>query len=137
MIIRPATQSDDLVAIWREVYEADHAPLLPKDLAGQFEPRGEAFVAVDDNVIVGFSYVAGDWLDELWVAKAWQGRGVGTALIRHAEDLMRSRGITEASLSVLKVNAKAIALYRRLGWHETKSFVAPNGQPYLKLTRQI
>jgi ribosomal protein S18 acetylase RimI-like enzyme len=113
LIIRPATQNDDLIAIWREVYEAHHVPLLPIGVHVPFEPRGEAYTAELDGYAAGFFYVDTDWLDELWVRNALQGRGMGTALIQFAETLMRDRGIPEASLSVLHNNARAIALYRR------------------------
>jgi ribosomal protein S18 acetylase RimI-like enzyme len=119
--IRPAIPSDDLVAIWREVYRADYVALLPAGVDLLFEPRGEAWVAEVDGA-AGFAYVDGEWLDELWVRKPFQRRGVGTALVRHAETLMRGAGINRARLSVLQANARAIALYRRLGWTEGHAF---------------
>ena len=138
MIIRRATQNDDLVGIWREVYEADHIPLLPPGVHAPFEPRGEPHVAEVGAAAVGFCYVDNDWLDELWVGKRWQNRGIGTALIRHAEMLMRSRGILQGSLSVLASNSRAIALYRRLGWSEVRRFVSSrNGQIYLRMAKLL
>ena len=122
MKIRPAIPSDDLVAIWREVYQADYVALLPAGVDLLFEPHGEAWVAEADGAAAGFAYVDGEWLDELWVLKRFQGRGVGTALVRHAETLMREAGVARARLSVLQANARAIALYRRLGWTESRAF---------------
>jgi ribosomal protein S18 acetylase RimI-like enzyme len=120
--IRPAIPSDDLVAIWEEVYRGDYVALLPAGVDLLFEPRGEAWVAEADGAAAGFAYVDGEWLDELWVRKPFQGRGVGTALVRHAETLMRDAGVARARLSVLQANARAIALYRRLGWTEDHAF---------------
>ena len=120
--IRPAIPSDDLLAIWREVYRADYVALLPSGVDLLFEPRGEAWVAEADGVAAGFSYVDGEWLDELWVRKPFQGRGIGSALVRHAETLIREAGNARARLSVLQANARAIALYRRLGWAESRAF---------------
>jgi hypothetical protein len=37
--IRPAIDSDDLRAIWREVYGIDYRPLLPTSVDLPFEPR--------------------------------------------------------------------------------------------------
>ena len=118
--IRPATPSDDLVAIWREVYRADYVALLPAGVDLLFEPRGEAWVAEADGAVAGFAYVDGEWLDELWVRKPFQGRGIGTALVRHAETLMREAGVARARLSVLQANTRAIALYRRLGFTDLR-----------------
>jgi ribosomal protein S18 acetylase RimI-like enzyme len=138
LIVRPATKDDDLVAIWREVYEADHVPLLPQGVHAPFEPQGDAYVAEMGGAAIGFSYVDGDWLDELWVGKAWQGRGIGTKLIGHAEEVMRGKGVTEASLSVMRANVRTVSLYRRLGWSELRQFVSKsNGQTYLRLIKNL
>jgi ribosomal protein S18 acetylase RimI-like enzyme len=120
--IRPAIPSDDLVAIWREVYRADYVALLPAGVDVLFEPRGEAWVAEADGAAAGFAYVDGEWLDELWVRKPFQRRGIGAALVRRAETIMREAGIAHARLSVLQANVRAIALYRRLGWTESHAF---------------
>jgi [ribosomal protein S18]-alanine N-acetyltransferase len=137
-IIRPAISGDDLVAIWREAYETDHAPLLPKCVHAPFEPRGEAYVAESGSSAFGFCYVDNEWLDEVWVAKAWQGRGVGTSLIRFAETSMSARGITDAALTVWQPNVRAIALYRQLGWRDLRSFVSKtNGEFYLRMAKKL
>ena len=122
MKIRPAIPSDDLVAIWREVYRDDYVALLPAGVDLLFEPRGEAWVAEADGAAAGFAYVDSEWLDELWVRKPFQRRGVGTVLVRHAETIMREAGVARARLSVLQANTRAIALYRRLGWTEDHAF---------------
>ncbi len=45
-----------------------------------------------------------------------RGRGVGTALLTAAEDLARARGCCKLTLEVLEGNARARALYARLGY---------------------
>ncbi|MFE9624233.1 GNAT family N-acetyltransferase [Streptomyces sp. NPDC006527] len=52
----------------------------------------------------------GVWPQEL------RSRGIGTALVRAAENLARERGITVAGLGVAKDNPRAAALYARLGY---------------------
>jgi ribosomal protein S18 acetylase RimI-like enzyme len=79
-------------------------------------------VAEVEGVVAGFVYVDVEWLDELWVTRPFQGRGIGTALVGHAEGRMRTAGVACGRLSVLQVNTRAIALYRRLGWVETRPF---------------
>ncbi len=73
------------------------------------EPCG--FVAIyDRDEAVVFS--------ELVILPAFQGRGIGTALLREQIERARERGVP-VSLSVLHENHRAAALYRRLGFHET------------------
>lgn len=62
------------------------------------EPRGHAFVA------------------ELFVRDEARGIGVGKALMRHAEDLAAARGSRRLLVAVLVGNARAEALYARLGF---------------------
>jgi ribosomal protein S18 acetylase RimI-like enzyme len=45
-------------------------------------------------------------------------RGVGTALIAHAEDLARQRGVAMLTLNVFIQNRRARDLYARLGFQE-------------------
>ena len=46
-------------------------------------------------------------------------RGIGRAIIAHAEDLARQRGLTQLGLGVNYTNERAAALYQRLGFAET------------------
>jgi GNAT superfamily N-acetyltransferase len=122
MKIRPTTHTDDTISIWREIYRSDYVGLLPDGVDLPFEPRGECVVAEIDGAIAGFAYIDLDWLDELWVRKQFQCRGVGTALVNHAEAKMRKAGFTCGYLSVLRANIRAVALYNRLGWRTEKAF---------------
>ncbi|ACA16071.1 GCN5-related N-acetyltransferase [Methylobacterium sp. 4-46] len=49
------------------------------------------------------------------VADAWQGRGVGAALMRHLIALARRSGLSELTAEVLSDNAPMLALFRRCG----------------------
>lgn len=48
-------------------------------------------------------------------------QGIGTALVRAAEDLTRQRGYAQLGLGVEDTNHRAAALYLRLGYQETDS----------------
>jgi len=53
------------------------------------------------------------------VAKAFRGRGVGSALIDYGIRWARSRGVEKIVLSVFSTNRKAIGLYEKFGFkHE-------------------
>ncbi|MGW2560760.1 GNAT family N-acetyltransferase [Streptomyces sp. NPDC001514] len=56
------------------------------------------------------------WPEEL------QGQGIGTALVHAAESLARARGRSELGLGVDLDNARAAALYARLGYEPTVSY---------------
>jgi len=79
-------------------------------------------VAVDGDEIVGSIHVDasrhGFGEIGMAVARAWRGRGVGSALLAAAIDDARERGLHKLSLSVFAHNAAGIALYRKYGFVE-------------------
>jgi aminoglycoside 6'-N-acetyltransferase len=93
-------------------------------------PRSEGLVAVADGKVVGMIEL---WLKRprdpeggrtprikvdlgLAVAPEWRGRGVGTALMRAAEDWARAQGAERMVLDLDANNAGALRLYERLGY---------------------
>jgi ribosomal protein S18 acetylase RimI-like enzyme len=69
--------------------------------------------------IGGVDYVANPDAGTLWqlaVHPALQSCGLGTILIRGAEERIRARGRRWAVLSVEEINPRARALYERLGY---------------------
>lgn len=55
----------------------------------------------------------------LWAAHVepeWQGRGIGTQLMHHLEDVARGRRLRAIRLFVGKTNPRAEVLYTRLGY---------------------
>lgn len=56
---------------------------------------------------------------------AFQGRGVGTALIRAASARAYDAGGVRVWLKVLDSNERAVRLYGRLGFHEVARFASP------------
>ena len=73
-------------------------------------------VAEGGGVVVGFSAVHADWLDHLYVDPAWQGRGVGSALLARAQ-AARPGGL---QLWVFEPNVGAQRLYARAGFAEVE-----------------
>lgn len=60
-------------------------------------------------------------VDSLAVDPSYRGMGVGTALMRRAEEKARSMGKRKMSLWVIGENEGAIRLYERLGYETTKT----------------
>lgn len=73
---------------------------------------------------------AGDfYIDTLAVDPEFQGYGIGSSLLKHAEELAKDQGYSRISLNVDKDNPSAKRLYERLGYKE-KKIVIINKQPY-------
>lgn len=56
------------------------------------------------------------------VEDAWQGHGVGTALLRALEARARAEGITEFVAATLTENMRMRAVFRHMGWPATTEF---------------
>jgi ribosomal protein S18 acetylase RimI-like enzyme len=59
------------------------------------------------------------WLDNIAVDPAWQGQGIGRALLAFAEEEARRRNLPELRLLTHQTMLSNIALYARLGYVET------------------
>jgi ribosomal protein S18 acetylase RimI-like enzyme len=141
MRVRPVTAADQphVLRMVRALYAEDPSPRSPSD--GDVErtlgvladaSRGAALVA-DDGGGAPFAYVfltrlwsnelGGDivFIDELWVAPERRGCGVGTAVIAHAMRTMAERGAVAFELEVTPGNARARALYERLGFRPLRN----------------
>lgn len=116
---RPAWRTHDEIADGdrRALFEAlDAAPpgtqLFVAELAG--EPAGCLLMwTVED-------YFTRQWhahISVIAVTRAAEGRGVGRALMAHAEHWARQRGHTSITLSVFEGNRRARTLYERSGFH--------------------
>jgi aminoglycoside 6'-N-acetyltransferase len=108
------------------------------------QPRSEGLVAVADGRVVGMielylkrpQDLTGAHLPRikvdlgLAVAPEWRGRGVGTALMRAAEDWARAHGAERMVLDLNSANAGALRLYERLGYtvhsHEMDKPITPD-----------
>ena len=56
------------------------------------------------------------YLDDLSVTEAYRDKGIGTALIRNAEEYAKEIQISEICFHVEKSNTEAFRLYQRLGY---------------------
>jgi ribosomal protein S18 acetylase RimI-like enzyme len=57
-------------------------------------------------------------LDELYLREAYRGQGLGTSAIALVEAEARARGVPAVHLEVERVNTRAQAVYRRLGYRD-------------------
>jgi len=129
-MIRPAVAAD-LAAVQRVVRDA-YTPYIARigkepgpmrdDYAAQIA-AGTVSVAEADGAIGGLIVLIAEpdhlLLDNIAVAPALQGRGLGGALMRFADDEARRRGFAEVRLYTHVLMTENIARYLRLGWRET------------------
>jgi GNAT superfamily N-acetyltransferase len=88
-------------------------------------PAAEVVLAYAGDEPIGFAlffhnystFLArrGLYLEDLFVAPAWRGHGVGAALLRHLASIAVARGCGRMEWAVLDWNEPAIGFYRRLG----------------------
>jgi GNAT superfamily N-acetyltransferase len=88
---------------------------------------GETSVAVIDERVAGFIMVAGDEVEQVYVAADARGSGVADVLMAEAERQVRAGGHRVAWLAVVAGNARARRFYERRGWSDDGPFDYPAG----------
>lgn len=121
--IRLCTEADLPSLEWMGLYTRDRGVIRQ---AFQAQQRGEALMLL--AVARGFP-IAQVWIDlvakrrervaVLWAIRTFfplQRVGIGSRMVRAAENAVRNRGYVRAELEVEEVNGAVIAFYRQLGW---------------------
>ena len=75
-------------------------------------PQRETWVAEAGGTVVGMMVLDGDWLDQLYLAPSWRGRGLGDRFVALAKQL-RPAGL---ELWTFQVNGPACRFYQRHGF---------------------
>jgi ribosomal protein S18 acetylase RimI-like enzyme len=134
MKLRPACEGDLPALIelarrsWLSAY-ADSAPAefvrdwLARDFERDWYPKHwpSMTVAEAGGVVLGLVQPMHDEINGLWVDPAAQGRGVGTALLRHAEAQIAAVGHGRAWLSCSGFNLQAQRFYLARGYQLVRS----------------
>src|SRR5690606_5148421 len=97
---------------------------LREHLFGE-RPRCEVLLAEEDGAALGFALFFPTYstfktapclhLEDLYVAPAARGRGIGEGLLRAVARRARERGCARLQWNVLDCNRRAIAFYERMG----------------------
>ena len=74
------------------------------------------WLAEVDGQLAGIMLTAADWLDDLWVARGFRRRGIGSRLLAAAEAEIAARGHAHGKLRVVAGNDRAMAFYLGHGW---------------------
>lgn len=78
---------------------------------GRVVRQQQVHVAVVDEVVIGFAAVDDGWLHHLYVEPGWQGRRIGSALLRTG-----CEGLDRVQLWVFQENKKARRFYESHGF---------------------
>jgi ribosomal protein S18 acetylase RimI-like enzyme len=117
-----ATQRAQVIALWTTVfgYDAPHnepSLVIEQKLAVKDDLM---FVALDGGTVVGTIMSGYDghrgWLYSLVVLPDHRHAGIGSALVRHAEQALLSRGCLKVNLQVVESNSAVVAFYEALGY---------------------
>lgn len=119
-MIRLCKESDfeELIKIWYDASVLAHTFVPAKFWAGQKEamrntylPAVENWVFEGEGEVQGFISLIGERVCALFVAPDRQGKGIGTALIKHAKALKGN-----LSLKVYRENVNALHFYEKCGF---------------------
>ncbi len=90
-------------------------------------------VALDGHRIVGYVNPVVDgpeaWIGGLGVVPDHRGKGIGKQLMAAAEEFSKAKGAETSVLEVIQGNERAQALYRSLGYSDTRTYVCAEGRP--------
>jgi GNAT superfamily N-acetyltransferase len=132
--LRPARDEDApaVAAVWESAWRDGHLGHVPSELVdlrtpASFRVRAAAMirrttVALSDGEVIGFVTVAGDEVEQVFVAAAGRGSGIAAALLAEAERRVAAAGHETAWLAVVAGNARARRFYERSGWSDKGRF---------------
>jgi len=130
-------------ALWPDSPPADVADRVQRAVAFAQQGRGAVLIAVDSSGVVGYGQLT-VWprvceISDLMVREDRRGCGIGTAIIHALIEVGRqSRPLIE--IGVALSNPRALALYRRLGFQESRQMtlnVSGTPEPVLYLTMEV
>ncbi|WP_260629050.1 acetyltransferase [Serratia liquefaciens] len=131
---RAAEDNAQLVEIWQRSVRATHHFLTEEDIAklyplvlNNYLPAVNVWVAVDGTgQPCGFIGLSGNKVEMLFIDQDQRGKGVGKALLEHAETLHN-----ELQLDVNEQNPQASGFYRHYGFEITgRSALDGQGNPF-------
>ncbi|MCA2215042.1 GNAT family N-acetyltransferase [Jidongwangia harbinensis] len=133
-LIRPATGADapQIATVWYAGWRDGHLGHVPDALVAVRTPESfrtraadrvaDTTVAVDADGVAGFVMVAGDEVEQVYVAADRRGTGLAGALLAEAERRVAAGGHGRAWLAVAAGNERARRFYARSGWVDDGPF---------------
>ncbi|MBG0791882.1 MAG: GNAT family N-acetyltransferase [Desulfovibrionaceae bacterium] len=135
--VRPARPGEEFVIedVIRRSILASYAHFLPKkvfrrimdaDRPGvEARENGPDFAIAElDGTPAGAMLLTGDYVDHLWTHPDFMGRGVGSALLAHAEARAAQAGHPRLTLNCFERNKQALAFYHARGYATERTYTA-------------
>ena len=98
-------------------------------------------VAMHETRIVGWCFLWNLASDEptfgLGIADAYQGRGLGSALMDRVMQAARERGLGKVFLTVVQDNEVAWRMYEKRGFVKYGEHVGEDGLPYFRMATEL
>jgi GNAT superfamily N-acetyltransferase len=150
-MLRPGTAADaGLVAeIWHRAWHVAHPGHVPAGLTAArtlpaFRERtpgrvADTTVAEVDGRVVGFTMIAGDEVEQVFVDPELHGSGVAAHLLVEAERQVAAAGHDVAWLAVVAGNGRARRFYEKHGWTDAGDLayeVTAEGTTYVSPCRR-
>jgi len=118
--IRPSVGDDtkQIIDLVRSVVTEKYGHLFKEALASpDFESDwASSWVAEASGRVVGVGLCAGDYIDDLWVARECRGLGIGGLILSKLETQILQRGFKTARLRIVAENEGALRFYLKRGW---------------------
>jgi GNAT superfamily N-acetyltransferase len=106
--------------LWQVASSLDVRAIIASRIAA--ENWSKAWVAFDDNKLVGTVLTHEDWIEDLWVLQDFRGKGIGKRLLLRGEEEILERGHHVLRLRMVEANTRALGTVRRFR-HETLRFI--------------
>jgi GNAT superfamily N-acetyltransferase len=132
--LRPArpADADAVAAVWSAAWRDGHLGHVSDELVALRTPDSFRLRAADriantvvaevHGVVAGFVTVAGDEVEQVFVAAAYRGSGLAGQLLEDGERQVAAAGHPVAWLAVVSGNSRARRFYERCGWHDEGPF---------------
>jgi ribosomal protein S18 acetylase RimI-like enzyme len=110
------------MALWEVAFGYETAHNLPKLVIDKKLAVHDnlLFVALDRGAVVGTIMAGYDghrgWLYSVAVHPSRRKQGIGSALVKHAEEALKSLGCLKINLQIVKGNESVVAFYTSLGF---------------------
>jgi len=122
--IRPYRMDDELevIQLWKKVFPETPLHNDPlRDIKSKLKIQPGLFlVAVKDHLLAGTAMAGYDghrgWIYYLAVDPAYRRNGIGTALMKEAEDLLAQMSCQKLNLQIRANNSELQAFYENLGY---------------------
>ncbi len=127
---RPAQEADfePLARLWQEGWIEAHEEHVPpaltrlrtrEDFLRRLYEFGDRLrICGPVGAPLGFCAIAGDQLDQLFVAPAARSTGIAATLLSDGEARLAQSGVRRALLDCVIANTRARRFYSRCGWKE-------------------